>query len=85
MIIRVTQAHIDEGYRRNPWCCPVALAIRGAMAVEHGVRILSHGITFPGGSVSTPEKVLDFIDAFDDGQSVQPFEFDLPVQKGQTE
>ena len=81
MKIEVTQKHIDLGERESSCSCPVALSLSdlgwarpivcwfaqdlGAQGVKKHIRI------------SLPEYVREWIDAFDRGCLVEPFEFEL--------
>lgn len=77
MKIEVTQKHIDEaGSDCNS--CPVALAVKEAVkhdAVEAG----QFTITIGSLSHETPSRVTRFMDKYDNGESVKPFTFELPI------
>lgn len=81
MIIKVTEQDIERGSRVFSDHCPVALAInratgRHAIVYHHAIKIgeLSR-IEYP-----VPDKVREFIQDFDSGKEVQPFEFDLELR-----
>ena len=80
MKIQVTRSHINRGERGQNKCCPVALALletkRFPYVSVNGIRI--H--TSPGSSkmgYELNEKIQKFIEKFDMGFYVYPFEFDL--------
>lgn len=78
LTIRVTQANIDNGIRAKCGLCPIALALRDAGFEEptvgsyefqatQGCSYLNYGL---------PESARDFINHFDAGHTVSPFEFE---------
>lgn len=85
MLIRVTQEDIDHGQRGFCATCPVALAATRAAGRE--IRIGYS--TWLAGTVTgwlqgersgpLPKAVSEFIDRFDAGDPVQPFEFELEL------
>ena len=76
MKIKVTQEHIERGVVKDCDVCPVALAMQEAME-DDKVRVFSTYIETSEGNYITPESVGDFIDNFDEGLPVKPFEFEL--------
>lgn len=77
MKISVTQDDIDKGVARRCTECPVALAATrhvGKPVFVGPNYILSEPLEW-----DTPSAVKEFIAAFDNGQPVKPFEFELPV------
>ena len=62
MKVHVTQDHINRGIKKDNALCPVALAVQDA-----GVQSIC------GFSAS----VLKFTHRFDNGEPVQPFEFEV--------
>ena len=91
MLIKVTQEHIDEGTPMHCWRCPVALAIRDTIAENETYgRLPSVDVNRSWGSISGidydkrwfafSERVVSFIDTFDRGDHVWPFEFELGTE-----
>lgn len=80
--VSVTARRIAKGVPGDCGWCPVALAMAVAFP---GLTYLSVGLTdiivqfIEGGkvSLSTPREVHEFIRAFDLGQPVEPFTFEL--------
>ncbi len=84
MTIHVTQAHINAGVRQECRTCPIALALRGAIAHAPEVQVMSGSFVAFGSHGGAeihrlPEAAQDFITAFDAGQPVQPFSFELDI------
>lgn len=83
MLIKVTQVHIDNGCRLSCSQCPIALAIYETSALIRNVRVrkittftdLYHGDK----AFKLPDEALEFIQKFDSGLKVEPFEFTLGV------
>lgn len=80
MRITVTQQDIEQGKRRDEQSCPVALACKRAGLSEP--RVDNYYVSYisrEDGSFSflLPQQVKNFIIAFDNQKSVQPFNFDL--------
>lgn len=81
MKISVTQEHIDAGTRCSPYACPIANAIRDTIGDVWFVSVTRLEIKIGNSSrIAAPESARSFIDAFDDGQAVQPFEFELEME-----
>lgn len=81
ILVNVTRAHIDAGARSDTLRCPIALAMAAAgvnMAIASSVML---GGMVDGESFAlVPGQLLaDFMQAFDDGQVVKPFAFQLTV------
>ncbi|HYT44605.1 MAG TPA: hypothetical protein VEP90_19905 [Methylomirabilota bacterium] len=86
MIVKVTQENIDNGTAADCRACPIALAVLSATKLEgkfNKVSVARCSVWFV-----TPEDVFDyklpesarmFIQRFDSGQMVYPFEFELSV------
>ncbi len=71
--IQVTQSHIDRGDPRNCAGCPIALALKDA--TDHNWWV---GVRSAMSSTITrilPTEASAFINAFDCGAEVEPFEF----------
>jgi hypothetical protein len=92
MRINVAQKDIDDGVRESCAACPVALAIRrkirqGGIAVADrymvvsGVQVTSSHTLIGTSSYSNPPEARAFIVAFDSGETVEPFSFDLPIEE----
>lgn len=88
MIVHVTAEHIAAGERFNCFECPVALAIDAAIGVVSAIAgprfIAVRPTPAEVGSWAlercayTPTAVADFMRAFDRGEEVAPFTFELP-------
>jgi hypothetical protein len=81
--ISVTQEHIDQGVPNRPCICPIGLAFRAAgFDVSVTYRDLDFFEPRPGGlflgRLATPSAVKAFQVAFDKGEPVSPFEFEMP-------
>ncbi len=81
MKIRVTSEHIRRGEQHSLSACPIALAVRehdGFADAEVGSFFVYKGrsFLFPP-SFTTPSKAAKFIQDFDAGRAVEPFEFEL--------
>lgn len=78
MKIKVTQADIEEGRPEDCHLCPVALAVARAFDVpQYAVSVDGLFITVNDVNYDPPKLVDEFIYAFDEGDKVIPFEFDL--------
>lgn len=84
MEITVNQGHIDAGIPSDKSHCPVALAMASAGLVCPEVH--ASRLEYVSGAYSnypahihhpTPLEVVDFIEAFDAGNDVSPFDFNL--------
>ena len=87
MTIKVTQEHIDHGKQGHSARCPVALASREVIkdwapskqSVSVSEKSVVIGGLKRGQYYQLDESTRAFIVAFDFGESVAPFEFDLPL------
>ena len=81
MIVKVGHNHIEDGERGCPNSCAVALAVSEASGyyceVGHDY-ILVHGAH--RAYYDTPQPVREWIDRFDGGTVVEPFEFELTAE-----
>jgi hypothetical protein len=78
--VKVTQSCIDEGVRGQGDSCPVAQAVLEALGLEKtGVWIDYGYIEIFELRLPTPPNVIQFIESFDRGDPVEPFEFELDV------
>jgi hypothetical protein len=84
--IRVTAQHIEQGERNNPMACPIALAIIEQQWPTAEVDVFDGhayacdclGIVIKDHLVAAmPAEADEFISAFDAGDEVEPFEFEL--------
>jgi|GEM_PF-2774964 len=85
--VKVTQALIDTGKRHNSDSCPIANAVRGQCGVQ-AIRVDEFSISFLVGNeirdfrhCVLPHSAVTFVAAFDAGEPVQPFEFELEVNE----
>lgn len=82
MIIQVTQDHIRKGQPGSS-ACPIAIAIceatKTVVSVLHYVVTLRHGHL--AGRYELPAPCNAFILAFDAKKQVEPFEFELALDK----
>jgi hypothetical protein len=78
MKIKVEQRHINLGYRDDPCQCAIALAVKEALETDFAMVLST--ILVRGQEFEIPEAVKAFITAFDNGNPVTPFEFDLPLK-----
>jgi hypothetical protein len=81
-VIRVTADHIAKGQRCDSESCPIALAVSEQWGPCHRIQVDPAGIiVFPGDldrwwTVDPPPLAAQlFMEAFDEGHSVEPFEF----------
>ena len=92
--INLEQRHINQGTKNECRDCPVALALLealpgaslvtvGAAGMNVGNKMITRLYHGPhdvhGTAVYTPQAVVRFIHAFDDGHEVEPFTFNLTV------
>lgn len=78
MIVEVTQEDIDNGQRAVPSACPIARAIRknfmGATVNRTNVKLDGWGK-----STELPQIAKNFVNDFDNGKPVRPFDFELDL------
>lgn len=79
MVIEVTQDDIDKGVKNNACQCPVARAI--ARGTEEEWVVDSHSLVRMRDARvwHTPPAAYWFINRYDQGESVEPFTFELPI------
>jgi hypothetical protein len=82
--INVTAGHIAKGEHDSCRFCPVALAMKEAFPDAELVAVDSARVIMGGGlrrrgwvELDLPDAATRFIEAFDAGDPVQPFSFDL--------
>ncbi len=79
MKITVTNDDIDQGRKRDPNNCAVALALRRAGVAHFGVTGMLVCIAEGPASVMLPANVQEWIMEFDRGLTVGPIEFELSL------
>jgi hypothetical protein len=84
MRIAVTADHIARGIPKDPRTCPVALAIRSALPSMKYISVVFSTAFLLRDSMREyeaflPEEVVIFVDDFDNGLPVFPFEFELDI------
>lgn len=76
--INVTQQHIEDGVRGDPYSCPVAKAISKTLGYPSWfVKVEAYLFTIDNNTYFMPFTVRNFIDAYDNNEPVQPFSFVL--------
>jgi hypothetical protein len=75
-MIRVTQKDIDNGIQSDPYCCPVALAVKRKYP-DKCVCVLGSSVFINHKRHSVSHNVWDFEVDFDLGREVKPFRFKL--------
>jgi hypothetical protein len=79
MKIKVTQEDIDNGQRKSCSCCPVALAMKRVLDID--VKVGDNKFVLTSSDEFTilelPKEARIFIDAFDNDELVEPFEFEI--------
>ncbi len=80
-IVKVAQAHIDNGVKRIVCKCPIALVL--SERTRGQVHVSFTCVTFIGSADVTvedlPQVAAEFIKKFDHGDTVRPFEFEMEV------
>ena len=90
MKIQVTAEDIANGEREKAKCCPIALACLRAELVEpdvcgeysDGIQVKDDGEEEGYWRYKLPPEALTFVEQFDKGETVSPFEFDLGNPRG---
>ena len=80
--IDVTAQNIREGYQNSCRSCPIALAVQRATSRCVNVSNREVGFFLAGHvaqTVDLPKRARDFIAAYDRGDPVEPFSFQLPL------
>lgn len=76
--VNVTQEDIDHGVANNCFKCPIARAVERALpGSDPTVRNFVYLYGTHCGSADLPLKAGEFIDRFDNNESVSPLTFDL--------
>lgn len=88
MLIKVTQDDIDRGVHRSCDKCPVTLAVNRVLldyyrtwSTRYKIFIcaIKENLSVKRVSFNTPFPVAEFICQFDRRNSVEPFEFEIPI------
>lgn len=77
--INVTQKDIDNGIKTDCRNCPVVLAIKRTLGIDYGLVDGFSFINYFGRCYPLPANVRAFVDGFDGGYDVTPFEFELDL------
>lgn len=86
--IEVKQYHIDSGTPKNFSCCPIALAVQEVFP-HYVVEVGEFDLTLENGTgdcdyekyleYELPAEACDFVEQFDSGHYVRPFDFELEI------
>lgn len=76
-LIEIKQEDIDYGSIDSPCFCPIALAIKRTLKIESGVWVDYLKVFVKDEEFVLPHAVTNFIQGFDLGLPVAPFEFEL--------
>jgi len=82
MYIEILPCDLKRARSFSIFACPVARAIRRQMCRgvnDDYVHVNGLGVWFGEHFVALPEEVVSWVEAFDDGEAVEPIEFDLDV------
>ena len=87
MLIKVTQDDIDKGIAHQHASCPVARACRRQIDGMFSASVICTGIydLGTGSKYYLPNNAITFLDKFDAGKRVRPFEFETFELAGHTE
>lgn len=75
MLVKITKNHIHKGKAGDPCECPIALALR--LAGKEHVEVFNSCIWINGKRYPTSLKVDRWIRHYDNGDQVEPMEFEL--------
>ena len=87
MRIEVTEESIEDGVRGSPSECPIAQALCAhgfgwpSVRRDH-VVFTKHPGNFLGIKADLPEEAQTFVRSYDDGEEVEPFEFEIDLGGG---
>jgi hypothetical protein len=86
MKITLEQKHIEQGIRNNPRQCPIALAINERLDGYFASVGPFDLVLIPASKkfnrfCRNPLEFKAFMNLFDKGQPVEPFTFDLDIEK----
>lgn len=83
MQIDLIQEDIDRGKPRQPWGCPLALALRRQTGlpwqIAGGLAWIDRPLTDP--AIVLDEAAVQFESDFDAGLPVKPFSFEFPFEE----
>lgn len=81
--IKVTKADIKKGKKGSVCDCPIALAIKRATGLKgRDVAVGDYQPEVDGYIFEGPcESLTTFIEAFDGGEKVKPFSFNMEMQR----
>lgn len=77
--INVTQEDIERGKRNSCFQCPLVYAISRALDCGVHVHRNCFFVRDELDDYSLPQSAIDFIAAFDAGEKVEPFSFEVEV------
>lgn len=77
--IHVTDSDILNGQRGSSTACPVAWAIRRTLSYGTFIRVGKTTAAIGGGYVTLPTAAAGFVRAFDFGEPVEPFSFEIDL------
>ena len=82
MKLSITQDNIDQGTPAHGYLDPIGLAVRDAYPkAQYGVSYLTVSVqyrpTTPMMFFILPQEVQDWIEKYENGQEVQPIEFEM--------
>ena len=82
-IIKVTREDIENGEPDSSGSCPIALATRraGVVNLNSDIYVTGDRILFSNRFARLPLKASLFIEEFDLGEVVMPFEFTIEIEK----
>lgn len=77
--IPVTKKHCEQGVRRSPSLCPIALAVREASGLS--VSVTASGVSIDGLKALLPEAASKAMIAYDAGKGMQPMKLVLELRR----
>ena len=87
-VVKLMKKHIKNGEKYHPYKCPIALAVKEQCKLNVIAIHLSQCMIFDNKSgmvnriISLPRSVCRFINNFDKGMPVKPFNFRLVYNEG---
>lgn len=79
MLIKVIEEDINKGCVRNDTHCPIAYAIHRSLPEIEEVSVGNFRVHLDDKNVYLPVSAREFIKRFDQGEKVNPFEFELEI------
>ena len=73
--INIEQDAIDNGVKDNGTDCPIALSARAQYPEANDIEVCEYSIFMFGECFDLPDEAVSFIENFDAGKTVSPFEF----------